>query len=64
MRAAIGTSALTQKKIKLYRKENEELKHELARQVQQDASLLLNSKELSEANSKLEAAINDISLKL
>ena len=43
MRAAIGTPALTQKKIKLYRKENEELKHELARQVQQDASLLLNS---------------------
>lgn len=35
---------LLQKKIKLYRKENEELKHELARQAQQDASTLLNSK--------------------
>lgn len=55
---------LTQKKIKLYRKENEEYKHELTRQAQIDASLLLNSKELSEANSKLENAIHDISLKL
>jgi hypothetical protein len=53
-----------QKKIKLFRKENEEIKHALARQAQIDSSLLLNSKELSDANSKLETAIHDISLKL
>ena len=53
MLAPERTSALNQKKIKLYRKENEEFKHELARQAHTDASLLLNSKELSEANSKL-----------
>jgi hypothetical protein len=55
---------LTQKKIKLYRKENEEIKHSLARQAQTDTALLLNSKELSDANTKLESAIRDISLKL
>jgi len=55
---------LTQKKIKLYRKENEEIKHSLARQAQIDTGLLLNSKELSDANTKLELAIRDISLKL
>lgn len=44
---------LTQKKIKLFRKENEDYKHELTRQAQIDSSLLINSKELSEANSKI-----------
>ena len=55
---------LTQKKIKLFRKENEDYKHELTRQAQIDSSLLINSKELSEANSKLQGAVRDISLKL
>ena len=36
----------------------------MVRQAQVDTSLLLNSKELSDANAKLEAAIHDISLKL
>jgi hypothetical protein len=48
----------------LYRKENEEIKQALVRQAQLDTSLLLASKELSDGNGKLEAAIQDISLKL
>lgn len=64
MRAAEREHSLTQKKIKLYRKENEEIKHALVRQAQLDTSLLLASKELSDSNGKLEATIQDISLKL
>lgn len=64
VRTSKRVASLIQKKIKLYRKENEEFKHELTRQAQVDANLLLNSKELSEANSKHETAIHEISLKL
>lgn len=48
---------LIQKKIKLYRKENDEIKQTLVRQAQLDTSLLLSSKDISDANAKLEAAI-------
>ena len=64
MRFAERCPALIQKKIKLFRKENEEIKHALVRQAQADTSLLLNSKELSDNNAKLEAAIQDITKKL
>jgi hypothetical protein len=64
VRLAEREFSLTQKKIKLYRKENEEIKHALVRQAQLDTSLLLASKEFSDNNAKLEAAIQDISLKL
>lgn len=51
------TWVLIQKKIKLYRKENDEIKQTLVRQAQLDTSLLLSSKDISDANAKLEAAI-------
>jgi len=52
VRSANSSFVSSQKKIKLYRKENEEIKHALAKQAQIDTSLLLNSKELSDANTK------------
>ena len=64
VRAAEREHVIIQKKIKLYRKENEEIKQGLVRQAQLDTSLLLASKELSDSNAKLEAAIQNISLKL
>lgn len=60
MRVAERKEALTKKKIKLIRKDNEELKTIVDKQNQSDIAVLLNSKELSDANSKLETAITEL----
>lgn len=60
MRTTGSNFPFIQKKIKLFKKENEEIKHSLSRQTQIDTTLLLNSKELSDSNAKLQALIDQL----